>query len=418
MTSSTNEPLPLPSPPISPESYNFVLPHSSNLVASIQHTNGRSPVKSTATPLPTPPKRHPSPISSRAFPSYTRSAEPSPTKSTFSALDQSLPPPNFVPRMTGKDFAKPSLGPTKLNQVSPNVTPTATATSRHLSRLPSLAQIQAKMKKLGHRRGSSADGIPVLRSLPRIKAVQRTTSEDSVEVLQTPTDECPPSIRPRIVLAGDLDHQNRRPPTPPSPTVFTAKDQAGLTDFLRQRTSGRLAGTGTSAATRARPLSMPPLRGGVSIPGLTDRPARPVLKVTPPTLEQQRACPPPRCSTPPASIVLNTPPSQYSSRALRNVSRTTPPSPTGSVGSSFSSMASPTLSVPIITCTPAPSRVKSNDGVEYDSDEGEDDVILFEGETMDNDKESVTSVTDSQSDERERRGKEMLSRLNLRRQSS
>lgn len=81
-------------------------------------------------------------------------------------------------------------------------------------------------------------------------------------------------------------------------------------------------------------------------------------------------------------------------------------------------MASPTLSVPIIICTPAPSRVKSNDGVEYDSDEGEDDVILFEGETIDSDKESVTSVTDSQSDERERRGKEMLSRLNLRRQSS
>jgi hypothetical protein len=69
-------------------------------------------------------------------------------------------------------------------------------------------------------------------------------------------------------------------------------------------------------------------------------------------------------------------------------------------------MASPTLSVPIITCTPAPQRVRRN-GVEEDSDEEEGDVVVFSAEEEDSEGEG----------EREKRGREMKALLGLRRKS-
>ena len=51
-------------------------------------------------------------------------------------------------------------------------------------------------------------------------------------------------------------------------------------------------------------------------------------------------------------------------------------------------------------------------GVEQDSDEEEGDVVLFEGESADGDQEEKVEMK-----ERERRGKQMLERLTLRRRS-
>lgn len=272
--------------------------------------------------------------------------------------------------------------------------PVRPASSRHTARLPSLAQIQAKMNKAGHRRGTSVDGIPLpLPSAPRMVPVSRTTSNESIEVLQTPTDEFPPS-RPRIVLAG-----SDRPATPPSPTG--APKEPRLAPFLRERTSGRLAGG------RSRPVSMPPLRGldvlalGRKAGVLTTTP----LRSTGINHTDQATVPHPSPSR--RNIILNTPP-----RAFAPTIVSFPPSPTGSFGSRrSSSTASPTLSVPIITCTPAPARTVRN-GVEQDSDEEEGDVVLFEGDSADEDQEET-----EEREERQRRGKQMLERLTLRRRS-
>ena len=277
--------------------------------------------------------------------------------------------------------------------------PTRAATSRHTARLPSLAQIQAKMNKAGHRRGTSVDGIPLsIPTAPRMMPVSRTSSNESVEVIQTPTDEYPPS-RPRVVFAG-----SERPSTPPSPTESLKESR--LAPFLRERTSGRLAGG------KSRPVSMPPLRG-LDVLALgrkagfanttTTYPLRPTAAVR----QADVTVPPP---SPSRTIVLNTPPRQSAAKMPRIVS--SPPSPAGSVSSIRSlSTASPTLSVPIITCTPAPSRLVRN-GVEQDSDEEEGDVVLFEGDSADEDQEER-----GERQERERRGKQMLERLTLRRRS-
>lgn len=62
--------------------------------------------------------------------------------------------------------------------------------------------------------------------------------------------------------------------------------------------------------------------------------------------------------------------------------------------------------MPIITCTPAPIKVVRN-GVEQDSDEEGDDVVVFDGE-MEEARERK---------ERERRATQMKERLRLRRGS-
>lgn len=372
-----------PSPPISPATYTFTLPPHSPLAESIATVKQQQPARSPSQARLEARLNLASLGRARPFPLYTRSAEPSPVKTTFSDLDQSRPPPEFVPRFTAQDApASPSERLRRQATVPPLPAP-----SRHTARLPSLAQIQAKMNKVGHRRGSSigssrdlAKETFALPSVRRLKSV-RTLSEDSVEILQTPTDELP-SVQPRIVT----DSPERRPATPPSP-VGSVKESR-LAPFLRERTSGRL---------KTRPVSMPPMSGvDMNIFALAGTKETPTVTVTPPKSKTLATVPP---SSPSRAIVLNTPPNRHSSRMLYS----SPSSPTESIRSNGT--ASPTLSVPMITCTPAPSR-SIRDGVELDSDEDEGDVVLFEGESG-----------DEEGSERERRGKEMLDRLNLRRRS-
>jgi hypothetical protein len=334
-------PEPLPSPPVSP-TYNFVLPPNSPLAASIAATT-TTYTSASATSVNTPTERHNRPAAlslSRSFPLVTRSAEPSPTKSTFSALDQTRPPPEFKPRLTAKEFSRLSKHASSSKHTRTKSANMSATSALDVRRLPSLAQIQAKMSTMSM-------------VIPR---TARTNSDDSIE-LQTPTDE-----RPSLAILS------RRPPTPPSPK---------LAPFLRERISERLANT--TAATTAATTTPPP--------------RRPVLKVTPPSFDIRPAAIPPAYLTPTRAsfdaLAVSTPP-----RA--------PSSPTTSIAST----ASPTLSVPIITCTPAPQTVL-RDGIEHESDEDEDDVIVFDGEAEET----------KEREERERRGKEMRDRL-MRRRSS
>lgn len=372
-----------PSPPISPAACDFALPPGSPSAAPVAPLSQQQAARSPSRARLEARLNLATLGNSRPFPLYTRSAEPSPIKSTFSTLDQSRPPPEFVPRPANDAPASPSE---RLRRQA--TVPAVPAPSRHTARLPSLKQIQAKMNKTGHRRGASIGSSRDLAKAPmfaapianRIKSV-RTLSEDSVEVLKTPTDEFPP-VKPRIVF----DSPERRPSTPPSP-VGPAKESR-LAPFLRERTSGRL---------KTRPVSMPPMSGDINVFSFGNK-ENPKVTVTPPKIKTQATAtvPPP---SPSRAIVLNTPPN-------RNVHQfySSPSSPTESIRSNMS-MASPTLTVPIITCTPAPARCVRN-GVEHDSDEEEGDVVLFEGESG-----------DEESSERERRSKEMLDRLNLRRRS-
>lgn len=188
-------------------------------------------------------------------------------------------------------------------------------------RLPSLAQIQAKMQRTGDRSQS-----------------HRSDSWDSVDSdgPETPTDE---------MVAFNLPF--RRPMTPDSP------QSSRLAPFLRERTNGRLT----------RPKSMPPLSGPPHTPERRER-LKTIrqfsLPATPPTKKptsRQMSLPatPGALSTLPPIV---TPP--------RVVIAETPMSPTESVTSTASS------TLPIITCTPA---------IEEDSDEeSEGDVIVFSGD--------------------------------------
>lgn len=335
-------PEPLPSPPVSP-TYNFVLPPNSPLAASIAATTTTYSANASATSMNTPTDKQNRPAAlslSRSFPLVTRSAEPSPTKSTFSALDQTRPPPEFKPRLTAKEFSRLSKHASSSKHTRTKSANMSRTSALDVRKLPSLAQIQAKMSTMAIVKPRTA----------------RTNSDDSIE-LQTPTDE-----RPSLAILS------RRPPTPPSPK---------LAPFLRERISERLANT-TAATINA--TTTPP-------------PRRPVLKVTPPSFDIRPAAIPPAYLTPTRAsfdaLAVSTPP-----RA--------PSSPTTSIAST----ASPTLSVPIITCTPAPQTVL-RDGIEHESDEDEDDVVVFDGEAEEA----------KEREERERRGKEMRDRL-MRRRSS
>lgn len=312
-------------------------------------------------------------LGARPFPLYTRSAEPSPVKSTFSGLDQTVPPPEFMPRFDKGDTA---YAPSQ--RLRDQATSPVQPISRHTARLPSLKQIQAKMGQSGgsHRRSGSTGSTP----LPvRPRPAQRSDSDDSVELIRTPPDEFPPS-HPRIVL-GDLS----RPPTPPSPT--NSLKEPRLAPFLRERTSGRLANS------KARPVSMPPMRG---LDILAMGQSMGSIAAAKKNANSTATVPPP---SPSRAVCLNTPPK----RAI-SVFTSSPASPTGSFRSS--STSSPTLSVPTITCTPAPGI--RDDGSEHDSEEEENEVVLFEGDI---------SVEQERS-EREERGRAMLERLTLRRRSN
>ncbi|WVQ83013.1 hypothetical protein IAT38_005151 [Cryptococcus sp. DSM 104549] len=432
-SSPTSSDSPLPqSPPVSPSSYNFTLPPNSPLAASI----AKKSVWGDA-PRPT--------LQTQRFPLFTRSAEPSPTKSTFSALDQTRPPPEFKPRLSAAEFsseAKLSASETKhartkselanVERSPPRETVSRLAEarqapSRHTMRLPSLAQIQAKMSE-GHRRGASV-GSPEMpqhvRPQPRIRCA-RADSEESVEVLRTPTEEHPGAggREPRIVLASILNRS--RPATPPSPSAGSSPARKGdekeprLAPFLRERTNGRIAG---------RPASMPPM--SLSLDELaalaaigkgrstTPQPQpSPSVRVTPPKERTHSITVPSptkgsfpwtsgvaaagsRPATPTsgrfnlANLAAITPPPRMSSTPSPRRSPRSPCSPTSLT--SPTGTASPTLSIPMITCTPAPQTVL-RDGMEMDSDEEEGDVVLFEGEVC----ESASEASDD--DEREELG--------------
>ncbi|WWC70882.1 uncharacterized protein I206_104834 [Kwoniella pini CBS 10737] len=436
---STESTLPQ-SPPISPSSYNFVLPPNSPLAASV--AAGTSPSKNAAM-VPR----------NEYFPLFTQSAQPSPIESTFSGLDQSRPPPEFVPRLSASDFSAKARqtssvaakhGRTKSDFGSPaseskEITPEEKARAKSKlpsvpspSRLPSLAQIQARVST--ERQRCSSVGSPT-KSVPRIRTVLRSDSSESFEVIKTPTDETP-RREARIVLANIL---NRRPATPPSPPLTTAKHaEPRLAPFLRERTSGRLSGG------KARPMSMPPMSLG-ELPSFeaickANSGNKPSLKVTPPkersssfaSTDSAGNVPSPTKGSFPwamrsgmvtptesrfSPFSLSTPPSlNHSTKSSPRKSFTSPASPTESVRSTFSS---PSLGVPTITCTPAPQTIFKN-GVEQNSDE--EDVVLFEGdsfdvESIDSESEIDSVVEEDFKEEREKRAEAMKKRLMLRRTS-
>ncbi|WVW84813.1 hypothetical protein I302_106848 [Kwoniella bestiolae CBS 10118] len=446
---STESTLPQ-SPPISPSSYNFVLPPNSPLASSV--AAGSSPSKRDTMPR------------TEYFPLYTQSAHPSPVKTTFSGLDQSRPPPEFVPRLSAMEFSaeskktssvaakhgrtKSDIGSGSPSSDSSEITAKENVKARSKlpsvpSRLPSLAQIQARIST-DHKRASSAGsvgGSPI-----RVRTVSRMDSEESIEIIKTPTEESP-RREARIVLASILG--NRRSSTPPvEPLTSTPVKEPRLAPFLRERTSGRLSGG------KARPMSMPPMSLG-ELPSFEAIAAtfnssspknKPSLKVTPP---EERSTsftgmvPSPTKGafpriagtgmvTPTESRFrinsmdsYSTPTKQPSPK--RAFSSPSPASPTESIRSSFSNLSgSPSLSVPMITCTPAPQTILKN-GVEQDSDEeGEGDVVLFEGDSFDHDIDSaseagseveVESEQEEEMKEREKRAEAMKKRLMLRRRS-
>ncbi|WWC88505.1 uncharacterized protein L201_003416 [Kwoniella dendrophila CBS 6074] len=451
---STESTLPQ-SPPISPASYNFVLPPNSPLASSI--AAGTSPSKNVALVHPVPRKDY--------FPLFTQSAHPSPVKTTFSGLDQSRPPPEFVPRLSAAEFSakakKSSTVTAKHGRSKSDIGSPATESPEFTleekvkarsklpsvpSRLPSLAQIQARIST-EHKRCTSAGSDTPTKSVPRIRTVLRTESQESIEVIKTPTEESP-RREARIVLASVL---NRRSPSPPLATVSKDKEPR-LAPFLRERTSGRLSGG------KARPISMPPMSLGelpsfeaICKANATVQPTKPALKVTPPkerstsfTVSTSGNIPSPTKGsfpwimkngliTPTESrfkpFSLSTPPSARSMTPSPRRSFTSPASPTESTRSMNSTFSSPSLSVPMITCTPAPQTIVK-DGIEQDSDEeGEvDDVVLFEGDSsFDIESALGDSEIDEQElkeeeelkekEEREKRAEAMKKRLMLRRKS-
>lgn len=383
---------------------------------------------------------------------YTRSAEPSPIYSTFSGLDQSRPPPEFVPRLTAQEFSvksskiaattKARHARTQSDADSPDLVSPVGAVfpvhphlpgrvSRHTQRLPSLQQIQAKMKR-AHRRTGSAGSvpgpIPAPTTVPELSPPRqatalpidvsshrpssvRTASDDSVEMIQTPEDDVANPLRDRRLVLQTI--MNRRPATPPSPS---GKER--LLPFLRERTSDRhrlaiVKGEMANTAVSSNNTGKPSLR--VIPPTLESRPAVPPLVFASEALSPTR----PgffRRTTSPTQLRFNPPPRLATPPTIRTVSAgsmyrpSTPISPTSSIRSRSATGSpgggSPTMNMPIITCTPAPALVL-RDGVEQDSDdETEADVVVFDGEAEERERE-----------ERERRGIEMRAKLGLRRRS-
>lgn len=289
----------------------------------------------------------------------TVSADPSPIDSTF--LDMKAAFRTQFPRLSAREFAAKAEKDAGVvahvrtqsdaeRSASPRVVPTR-------RRLPSLAQIQAKMS-------SVAEGQ---------RYQPRSDSWDSVDSdgPQTPTDE---------VVSFNLPF--RRPETPDSP------QSSRLAPFLRERTNGRLA----------RPKSMPPLNDS---PQFNERPATSYipsrqfsLPPTPPSFQRtSRQMSLPATPGSPSRqwnrdmTILVTPP---------GIPEHSPMSPTESVTSASSQASS---SLPIITCTPAEEEDSDNDS--------EGDVIVFAGD-LDDDEEDRR--------EREALGRDMRDRL-LRRSS-
>jgi hypothetical protein len=274
----------LPTSPVSPTDYNFVLPTGSHLVASMGP--GAAPSKhGLQMPVASPTKQY--------FPQFTQSAEPSPIKSTFEGLDQTRPPPVFVPRLSAKAFADvpaPAKSPSQLLKSQASPAARVNYPSR-AAKLPSLAQIQKKMGN-GHRRNGSAGAMP---------RPTRSDSESSIE-LKTPDEE----------LEGlNLVIASQRSASPPV--------ESRLPQFLRQR-----------KVQAPRPLSMPSMDYQL---GCAERP---YVMITPPSATPSVPPPSARSATP-TRRAFTTPPTRYGAN----------------VGGSPIRPISPTHSIPIITCTPA-----------------------------------------------------------------
>ncbi|KAL1408195.1 hypothetical protein Q8F55_005000 [Vanrija albida] len=299
----------------------------------------------------------------------TRSAEQSPVDSAFSVM---LPLADALPRLSAQDFAiqaqeKAAIAAHARTRSDVNRSPSSVLRSqqqpRFRPRLPSLAQIQAKM----HGSGSS----PVYTNH---RGQFRSDSVDSVdsEGPQTPTEEFS-SFDIKAYLGS-----SSRPMTPDSPSL-----ESRLAPFLRERTNGRLSRPRSCDDSFAdddftrTPLAPSRAHNQATIKARQSTPHTPVKAL----FDRDRV-----------TFVVTPPKSKdYPDQ---------PTSPTESVQSTASS----TPSLPIITCTPA---------VEPDSDEeSEGDVIVFNGEVeLDSDDEDEVERR-----EREKRGMEMRSRL-LRRSS-
>lgn len=250
----------------------------------------------------------------------TRSADPSPTEPAFHLAN------GGNPRLSARDFAMnaeraaASTAHSRTqsdNQHSPADALRAQAMGRFRPRLPSLAQIHAKVSR-DQLRSDSLD------------------SQDS-DVPSTPTEE-----------VNNFDVFHRQPCTPPSPLR-----DSRLAPFLRERTHDRLQGRPKSVPTMSSDL-MEELDEQIQTPPMFTTPPR--LNTT--HLSRRLAAAALRRGSDVQLVV--TPP--------KAMNHETPCSPTESVLSSTSSVPS----LPIITCTPA---------AEPDSDEeSEGDVIVFNGD--------------------------------------
>lgn len=303
----------------------------------------------------------------------TRSAEQSPVDSAFAVMN---PLAEALPRLSAQDFAiqaqeKAAIAAHARTRSDFNRSPSSVLRSqqqpRFRPRLPSLAQIQAKMH------GSASSPV-----YTNHRAQFRSDSVDSVdsEGPQTPTEEFS-SFDIKAYLGS-----NNRPMTPDSPSL-----ESRLAPFLRERTNGRLS----------RPRSY----GGDDsfvddVEDFSRTPLGPSRAQNQATIRAKQSTPhtPTRALWARDQVTFVVTPPKSSNYV------DPPTSPTESVQSTVSS----TPSLPIITCTPAD---------EPDSDEeSEGDVIVFNGEV-----ELHSDVEDEvERREREKRGMEMRSRL-LRRSS-
>lgn len=400
------------SPTISPSSYNLYLPRNSSLAATTSDCDWNDPYERPAIAS----EKQIKGIRRQRLWSCTRFVGPS---STSPQLDQARPPPDSGLSLAAKKCTTRSEhGPDNNNNANaksdvflPNQPidyPPCTNV-----RLPSLAQIHAKMGSPA--RQQSASGM----------AAVRTDSSESIEILQTPTEEYTSSrIEARLALSTVL---SRRPSTPPSPIAMSVvsspkeKEAPRLAPFLRERTNGRIS---------RRPSSMPPMtfpaEHMTSLAALGKNnytPPKPAVMVTPPKnrykFEGRGDVPEPIRPPLIQSLSGNTTTSgiggssfQYMTSTPSSdwtaVSPTYITSPTGS--------ASSTMSIPRIICTPAPVKIVK-DGLEMDSDE-EDDVVLFEADTCGSEPGRPSFLQATQEKERVARAAAMKKRLLQRRMSN
>lgn len=402
--------------PFSPSYYGFSLPRNSSLAATASDCvwDDRYERPKIASGKPT------KEIRRQRLRSCTHFTDPCSFLPTSSQPDRRHPSPDFEPRLAARKCSThPGQGPVsnkhssiKSDMFHPNQ-PIDSPPCTNV-RLPSLAQIHAKM-------GSPARQ----QSAPGMGAVRMDTSE-SIEILQTPTEEYTSSrIEARLALSTVL---HRRPSTPPSPVTMSAvsspkeKEAPRLAPFLRERTNGRISG---------RPSSMPPMtfpaEHMTSLAALGKShytPPKSAVMVTPPKnrYKFEGGGDVPEPVRPPLiqSISGGTPVSRIGGSSFPHMT-TTPSSERTAVSPTYitspTGSASSTMSIPRITCTPAPVKVVK-DGLEMDSDEDEGDVVLFEADTCGSERGKPSLLQAAQEKERVARAAAMKKRLLQRRMSN